>query len=282
MKFVDLNKVYVPSEWEELVREMVAEIGAMPAEERAKCLDKESYAVWRLMTTILERASGGKCFYLDVEITGAEGEVDHFRPKRGVQPSDLAKDKPHDGYWWLAFTVNNFRFSSQTSNRLSKDGETGVTCGKGTRFPLLDPEKRANSEAEMDQEVPLLLDPTKAEDVKLLGFNDAGEAEPSMEAKDDTARKKVEVSIECYNLNNEKIKKKRGHRCLKAKELAQKLARLEKERPWDRKAIKKVIKAKIEIYEMLQPQSNFSSAVRYVLQPFEVYPSVKEILDRVD
>jgi hypothetical protein len=282
MKYVDLQKVYVPSEWEEMVTEMVAELAAMPGKERAQCLDKQSYAVWRLMKTVLERASGGKCFYLDAEMFGGEGEVDHFRPKRSVQACDLAKDKTHDGYWWLAFTVNNFRYSSQVSNRLSKDEETGVTVGKGTRFPLLDPEKRATTAAELPQEEPLLLDPSKAEDVKLLGFNDAGEAEPSFDAKDDAARKKVNVSIECFNINNEKIKKRRGHRCLKAKELAQKLARLEKQRPWDRKARKKVIETKIEIYEMLQPQSNFSSAVRYILRPFEVYPSVKEVLDRAN
>jgi len=278
MRYIDLKQLYVPSEWIEHATELVDELRRMTPEERSKALKKENYALWRLLRKLLEKLSYGKCFYSEAEITGAEGEVDHFRPKLGIHADDLA-GAAHDGYWFLALVVDNFRFSSQTANRLQTVGD--ITYGKGTRFPLLDPRKRAFCEADLCHEEPQLLDPTNEQDVNLLGFSEAGEAEPSLLAQTTVDRDRVDVSIRCYNLNEQKIKRKRGDCCLRAMELARTLAEMEEEKPWGKNQRRKVIKTKIELYEMVQPEAEFSTAVRYVLQPFTTAAAVQEVLDFV-
>ena len=275
MRHIDLKQVYVPSEWIEHATELVDELGKMAREDLTAALNKEKYAIWRLLRKLLERLSYGKCFYSEADVFGAGGEVDHFRPKLGVYTFDLA-GVVHDGYLELAYLVENFRFASTTANRFQKIGKT--TYGKGTRFPLLDPSKRAFCRADLCNEEPLLLDPTNEQDVTLLGFNDTGEAEPSAETKTDVDRERVEISIKCYNLNAQKIKKKRGDLCLQAMELARKLNELEDEKPWDRDTRRKVIKTKIKLFEMVQPQAEFSAAVRCVLQPYSYLSSIEEIL----
>ena len=276
MRHIDLSQLYLPSEWFEHTTELVKELSQMTAEERSKALSKENYTLWRLLRKMLERISHGKCFYSDVESFGANGEIDHFRPKLGVEAMDLAPGTTNEGYWFLAYLIDNLRFSSQWSNRKETIG--GITYGKGTRFPLLDPSKRAAFAADLCNEKPLLLNPTSEEDVALLGFNDAGEPEPSFAAKTDLDKKRVEISIQVYRLGGQQINKKRGDLCLRAMELARKLDELEEEKPWDNNNRRKVIKTKIELYEMLQPQAEFSSAVRYVLQQFSDLPSVQEVL----
>jgi hypothetical protein len=276
VRYINLKQVYVPSEWLEHAAELIDELSKMTPQDRSKALSKKNYAIWRLLRKLLERISCGKCFYSDAEVFGAEGEVDHFRPKLGVYADDLATGTSHEGYWQLAYLVENLRFASQKANRWETIG--GTTYGKGTRFPLRDPQKRACCEAELCNEEPILLDPTNERDVALLGFNDAGEAEPSTEAKTDFDKERVKVSIQVYHLDTQKVKRKRGDLCLRAMELARKLDQLEDEKPWDKNNRREVIKIKIELYEMLQPHAEFSSAVRYVLQPFSTLSSVQEVL----
>jgi len=123
--------------------------------------------------------------------------VDHFRPKAGV------KECPnHQGYWWLAFDLQNYRYSCEYCNSRRTDPKTNITGGKGTYFPLLTEETRADSPTDdITQEEICLLDPTNPTDPGLLAFDDYGEAGPSAAALSENAKLRVKKSIELYNLN---------------------------------------------------------------------------------
>ncbi len=122
----------------------------------------------------------GKCAYCETQISaGTDGDVEHFRPKRGVTEAP-----EHPGYWWLANDWDNLLISCHHCNRqrnvsvvlpenISSTGELEAVLsasetaigGKGSRFPLKDAEARAFSPSDViSAETPLLLDPTGSQD----------------------------------------------------------------------------------------------------------------------
>jgi uncharacterized protein (TIGR02646 family) len=95
-----------------------------------------------------------KCCYCERKILASGfGDVEHFRPKGGVQQDpNSAEERP--GYYWLAYQWSNLLVSCSVCN----------TKWKRTFFPLEDPLARARSHLEpVENERPLLVDPT-AED----------------------------------------------------------------------------------------------------------------------
>jgi hypothetical protein len=165
----------------------------------------ESYRPrWVALREDMERLSHGKCWYSECKNPGTDDDVDHFRPKNAVAVEK--NEARHDGYYWLAFIWKNFRLSSHRSNRLRKNPETGETGGKGDRFPLLDPKKRlrtpTSSQADLDNEGPLLLDPTKPRDVTVITFTAKGVVAiaPSFETNKDEV-KRFEATRKCYHLD---------------------------------------------------------------------------------
>jgi hypothetical protein len=86
--------------------------------------------------------------------------VEHFRPKKE------AKDPDRDGYWWRAFDYLNYRLCGSVGN-----------AKKGSYFPLRPGTQAAKSPTDnCEDEAPLLLDPTRADDVILLTFAETGRA----------------------------------------------------------------------------------------------------------
>lgn len=89
-----------------------------------------------------------------------ELDVEHYHPKvcvtewQGTPP--LISDAPprelneRGGYWWLAFTWNNFTLSCKTCNQ----------AWKRNLFPVRTPRSRDVLEGDEASEVPLLLDPS--------------------------------------------------------------------------------------------------------------------------
>jgi hypothetical protein len=115
-------------------------------------------------------------------------------------------EAPHEGYFWLAFYWRNFRLSCHRANRLRKNVETGVTGGKGDRFPLNDPANRlrtqSRADADLDGEQPLLLDPTRPRDVVILTFTQQGYValHPAFSGRPIESRR-LEASRVFYNLD---------------------------------------------------------------------------------
>ncbi|MGC9944970.1 MAG: hypothetical protein ABSF64_01120 [Bryobacteraceae bacterium] len=92
----------------------------------------------------------GKCAYCESEFaTVAWGDVEHYRPKRGV-----ADDKTHPGYYWLAYHERNLMTSCQLCNQ-----------GRGKRnwFPIAG-QRAMRPEDDLSNEQPLLLNPYEEAD----------------------------------------------------------------------------------------------------------------------
>ena len=87
---------------------------------------------------------------------GSDKNIDHFRPKGGVE-----EDPNHEGYWWLAFNWRNFRFACQWCNQRRNDRVNNTSGGKGEHFPLAAGSFRAQRETDNceDEDVELVSRP---------------------------------------------------------------------------------------------------------------------------
>jgi hypothetical protein len=126
----------------------------------------------------------------------SDNAVDHYRPK-----SRVAECPKHPGYWWLAFDWTNYRFSCTFCNSLRRDDQTESLGGKKDRFPLRDESRRAfGPDDTLDDEEPVLLDPTWFGDPPILWFDEDGRAteNPSVASEGSFPHARATVSIEAY------------------------------------------------------------------------------------
>ena len=130
---------------------------------------------WGLLKKWLSDLSDGKCWYCESISERAASDVDHFRPKAGVT-CNRSKLTNHDGYYWLAFDWQNYRYSCQRCNRPEKDNN--VSFGKHNEFALLDENQRNFTPTCINDEKSILLDPCVENDTKLLAHLSNGEVEP--------------------------------------------------------------------------------------------------------
>lgn len=121
--------------------------------------------IYKAMRQVIFDAFGGKCAYCERKFTlDQTGDVEHFRPKKGVvdehdRPVKIETDngeRDHPGYYWLAYDWRNLLPSCSRCNRLSRTRD-GRLVGKGARFPVLG--FRAQSPGEEAQERPVFLHP---------------------------------------------------------------------------------------------------------------------------
>ncbi len=99
----------------------------------------------------LKTIQSKKCCFCEAKVPHiAHGDVEHFRPKGGVQMTNQAQlTKP--GYYWLAYDFSNLFYSCQICNQTHKKNF----------FPLLNENKRAKSHHDDHlQEESLILNPS--------------------------------------------------------------------------------------------------------------------------
>jgi len=103
----------------------------------------------------LETAQHGKCCYCENRFrAAAPGDVEHFRPKKGVRQNN-GHPIEYPGYYWLAYSWSNLYFVCPNCNR----------SGKRSFFPLRDSTKRARIHTDnIQHEQPLLVDPGGPDD----------------------------------------------------------------------------------------------------------------------
>lgn len=132
-------------------------------------------------------AQHGKCCFCEKKI-GAEGDVEHFRPKGGFRQQKRSRlGKP--GYYWLAYEWANLLWACPICNQRFKQNY----------FPLHDPATRAVShQADVTQEEPLLINPAETNPAPLIGFRQEV-AYPI----DDNA--KAKATIEMLGLNRQNL-----------------------------------------------------------------------------
>lgn len=205
MRYINLRRIEPSSEWKEKAQQALDDVINLPRKERIGAINQKS-SIWREMKDKLREYSHDKCWYCESKLNRADWSVDHFRPKGRV-----FECQDHEGYWWLAFCWDNFRFSCTYCNSRRRDRITANSGGKHDHFPLINENRRARTpEDDVEAEYPCLLDPTKVSDPGLLWFNQNGEVVPkfSME-QSPTFHRRAEKSINLYNLNYYKTSEKR-------------------------------------------------------------------------
>lgn len=212
MRFIDPQLVipHLPAGWEQQAQQATNDVTAAQPENRSAEVNGRSQ-VWRDLKDALKQASHGKCWYCESIDSRSDNAVDHFRPKNAV-----AECPGFDGYWWLAFKRENYRFSCTFCNCHRIDQSTGNGGGKADHFPLRDEARRAKSPAHnLDDEEPMLLDPLASADPGHLWFDADGQAVPSPICGELSSypHKRAEVSIRLFHLNHPGIVDQRKALC---------------------------------------------------------------------
>lgn len=219
MKYIDLNKLSqkaVEINWEATAQGHINAMRGISAKEKKSYLKLNRD--WNLLQPAMMELSNNKCWYSESPGGNNDFSVEHFRPKnRAVYAEDyLNPDSPivitkKSGYWWAAYKVENLRLSGTYSNLRRRDRlnpKAGVK-GKGNYFPLdlNDVGRIANDEENLSCEIPILLDPTVAEDVSLLTFDENGEVISA--AENDYEHNRVLQSIFYYHLDLDQLNTER-------------------------------------------------------------------------
>lgn len=197
MIYVKRDPALIPEKVLRVAERAQARLEQLPEAERVAFIKKKSH-VWRGFKRYLRAMSYGKCWYSEAVGPQSPYDVDHFRPKSEARRTEAETD---NGYPWLAFDWDNFRYSAERSNRPNKDEVTEELVGKSSWFPL-EPESAVATWDDrcVVAEKPMLLDPTNPEDMKLIVVDESGRIVPT-KACVGTNRKRVEFSINSYGLN---------------------------------------------------------------------------------
>jgi hypothetical protein len=118
-------------------------VAAHPVKQKGESLPVDS-EIYGALKDCLKAYFHNKCAYCESEFdTVAWGDVEHYRPKRGV------KGETHPGYYWLAYSAGNLMPSCQHCNQ----GQ-----GKGNHFPIAGTRALKPGD-DLAAELPLLLNP---------------------------------------------------------------------------------------------------------------------------
>lgn len=130
------------------------------AGERVFTFDRRIYGATDVKAALVA-AQFGKCAYCEEKV-GQEGDVEHFRPKgEWCQEAEGRTESP--GYYWLAYSWDNLLLSCTTCNQRYKR----------SHFPLSLPDERARCHTDdLNQEDPLLLDPSICDPEQHIGFRE--------------------------------------------------------------------------------------------------------------
>ena len=153
-------------EWQRKANQITQQLlQAETLEEKHQIIDRNQQH-WRKPELVkwLSDLNFEKCWFTETKFGGDYQEVEHFRPKKGTKEADGSQSANHNGYYWLAFDLANYRLCKRRPN-----------AKKSTFFPICDNRFRAlEPDHAWCDETPLFLDPLKQSDVLLLSFNDNG------------------------------------------------------------------------------------------------------------
>ena len=273
MRYIDIERFRVEPEWQlradTALNGLREEIRSACAEAQARAEDviaakREAISrglaavgrqgIWREVKGALGEISWEKCWYSESKNPGSDKNVDHFRPKGSVE-----EDREHDGYWWLAFDWRNFRYSSQWCNQKRNDRVNGTRGGKGDRFPLRPGSSRARHEGErLDEEEPMLLDPSDPEDWKLLCFRIDGHPTPSR-PMGTIEYERALVSIEVYHLHCKPLVDDRREVASRVRRVVEQLEQFR--RDISEHGMRRLYKRELqELYRLVDKSAEYSSA----------------------
>jgi hypothetical protein len=263
VRYIDLVRLEqkVPPPWKEKAKAALAEVrAATTVESRRNALTKHA-PLWGEIKDLLASASYRKCWYCESRDSRSDANVDHFRPKGGVEGC-----REHQGYWWLAFDFRNYRYCCTYCNSVRTDRARPGKGGKQKNFPLLNPEDRVFHEADCHNERPVLLDPTRAADGLLLYFREDGVPEARYPSGEKGVRAKK--SIEIYHLHHTELVEARLETLNRVRELISLGQAYYK--AWlcdgsDEPAFESII---AQLNRLSAPEAEYSAAVRDFIKGF--------------
>jgi hypothetical protein len=244
-------------------------ISATSKAERKKIIEENSN-LWREIKDELFDLSHGKCWYSEAKRTVSFFDVDHFRPKNNVKALNwdgFETSNIDEGYWWLAFDWKNYRPAGEIINRKNSD-ENGVCRGKQDYFPLVKGcQCAATPNDNIENEIPIILDPTVLEDSIIISFDMNGEVIPAV-PNDTFEYYRAKVTIKLLHLDNPLLTDARLHVWNYCKRLLDEIEKIILKRDAVSPLIEEIKRDKLaELAELLSPKSEFSSvATACILQ----------------
>lgn len=262
MRYIDTSSFMPSSQWQTKARNAADVVLASPPGQRSGVIERNK-GVWGELKEELRGLSYGKCWYCESSDDRSDNAVDHYRPKGNVRGAN----PPHDGYWWLAFSWENYRFCCMYCNSIRKSAES--SGGKQDYFPLENESRRAFCESDdYTLEIPLLLDPTNPMDVSLIAFEDDGSAGPAKEEACSIDHRRADESIKRYHLNHPNIKERRAQKLREVRgwlrEADTALARTDRD-PGDAVSLYSALGRIKDVRKAVSERSNYSAAVKYLL-----------------
>jgi len=260
MRYIAIRRLKPDAAWLESAGLAAGAVRSAPTTNRQEIINAHQH-VWKRLKDSLRELSFEKCWYCESIDPRSDNAVDHYRPKGAVRDAK----RRHDGYWWLAFEWTNYRFSCTYCNSIRSGGTT--SGGKHDYFPLWDEDKRAQSEDEIEYELPLLLDPTRATDVRLIAFSEDGGVGAAVEETRECEYKMALVTIERYHLRHSLLVEFRAARLAEVRgyvENADKYLALytKKKRPADLITANEFLDL---VTNAVSPRAPYSSAVKHLL-----------------
>jgi hypothetical protein len=204
MRHIAIDTFEASDEWKKSAADATKALLGKKAGDRIDYI-KSKDAVWKALGKEFITHFGNKCWYTDAANYGARLDVEHFRPKAKVveltekdfkeATNPLLLKLPNterEGYWWLAFDEENLLLCAQVMNREDKRNF----------FPLHrdSPVASGRKRATWRNELPVLLDPRKLDDVTLVDYDDTG-AMRAREGVDGWEHLRVVVTDQCFGLS---------------------------------------------------------------------------------
>ncbi|AVQ82168.1 hypothetical protein [Variovorax sp. PMC12] len=198
MIYVRRDPALIPEKVLRVAERAQAQLEALAPDQRAEFIDKKR-RIWRAFARYLAKMSYGKCWYSESDCVQSFMDVDHYRPKKQAKRTSTESD---DGYPWLAFSWDNFRLAAQRSNQINTEDDAEESVGKGAWFPLMQGGKRATWDDRcLDDERPVLLDPARLADVRLIEVTAAGKMGATKLCLGDYERTRVSNTVKLLGLD---------------------------------------------------------------------------------
>ena len=110
MRYIDLSKIEIPEGWLEKANGLAQQLNEVDSDEaRDNIIAKNQ--IWRELFVPLSNLSKGKCWYSEALDVMSDRDIDHFRPKGKAKNVEEIPRMDEDGYWWLCYDYENYRFS---------------------------------------------------------------------------------------------------------------------------------------------------------------------------
>lgn len=254
MRYIKIEDLKLPDGWEEKAKDLSERLKAAKSKKkRSKILEENP--IWNELSHQLNMLSKGKCWYSEARDVMSDRDVDHFRPKNEARNLD---GKLREGYWWLAYDWENYRFSSIYSNRRRTDKflEANKTGGKWSYFPLFEGSYVCVSRDRLKDEDKMLLDPTDKDDPDLLTFDGNGDAIPNTSNLKEIQR--VKTSISLYHLDYTPLKEERQKVWNKCQRHIDEIDKIRSKPDYGIADNERIKFLKEEIRRMIDPDEEFS------------------------